>query len=482
MSRIHSNIPALQSIHRLQRNYQDLTTRLERLATGLRINRGADDPAGLIASERLRLEIRGIGQAIDNSGRASNVITVVEGALAEANALLLDLQALIVQSANEAALSDEEVRANQLQIDSILASLDRIANTTSFAGKKLLDGSQAYLTSDTPADALPSIQLFSVRVPESGPRSVRVEVAQSAQAAELTFTGTNPSGSSTTSASTIVLRGTLGTEVLTFASGASLDEIAEAINNVVTSTGVSAVVSGPGGVASALVLASTTLGETAFVSVSPISGNFVESDNENTELREDGIEAIVLVDGQQASVRGLEVNVRSGGLDASFIMSRDFAQVLSSAEFFIRGGGSLFQITPQVTPNGQIHVGLNAISTTELGDPVTGRLYSLRSGAENQLTSGNFLTAQDIVAEAISQVAFSRGRLGNIQKNQIETNINSQRVALENVTASESVIRDADMAEEVSNLTRAQILVQSTQATLQIANAVPNFVLSLLGV
>ena len=89
--------------------------------------------------------------------------------------------------------------------------------------------------------------------------------------------------------------------------------------------------------------------------------------------------------------------------------------------------------------------------------------------------------AQRIVADAISQVAFYRGRLGNIQKNLISTNVNSQKVALENVTAAESVIRDADMATEISNLTRAQILVQSTQSTLQIANSIPQFVLSLLG-
>jgi flagellin len=376
-------------------------------------------------------------------------------------------------------LSDEEVRANQLQIDSILSSLDRIANTTTFAGKKLLDGSEAYLTSNNAASAIPSIQLFSVRIPENGTRNVRVEVAQSAQAAQITFTGNGASGGSTTSASTVVVRGTLGTEVLTFASGATLSQIAQAINNNSITTGVSASVSAASG-GSALVLNSTTLGEDAFVSVAPIAGNFVEANNFNTTIRADGIDAIVLVDGQQAAVNGLEVDVRSGGLDASFILSRSFAQTLSSAEFAVTGGGSLFQLTPQVTPNGQVHIGLNAIATTELGDPVTGRLYSIRSGAQNALEAGNFLTAQNIVAEAISQVAFYRGRLGNIQKNQIETNINSQRIALENVTASESVIRDADMAAEVSNLTRAQILVQSTQATLQIANSVPNLVLSLL--
>ena len=81
---------------------------------------------------------------------------------------------------------------------------------------------------------------------------------------------------------------------------------------------------------------------------------------------------------------------------------------------------------------------------------------------------------------SIDQVATLRGRLGSVQKNQLQTNINTQQICLENVRSSESVIRDADIAEEVSALTRAQILVQSTQATLQIANSLPQSVLSLL--
>ncbi len=81
MTRINTNIPALRAVHRLQINHADLATSLVRLATGLRINRGADDPAGLIASEMLRREMRGIQQALENSTRASNVISVAEAGL-----------------------------------------------------------------------------------------------------------------------------------------------------------------------------------------------------------------------------------------------------------------------------------------------------------------------------------------------------------------------------------------------------------------
>jgi len=141
MSRINHNISSLQAIHRLIANQNDMSIRLERLSSGLRINRGKDDPAGLIASENLRAEMRGINAAIDNSVRANNVISTAEGALNEVSSLLLEIRGLVTTSANTGGLADKELQANQLQIDSILETVDRISNTTQFNGKKLLDGS-----------------------------------------------------------------------------------------------------------------------------------------------------------------------------------------------------------------------------------------------------------------------------------------------------------------------------------------------------
>src|SRR6185436_11477690 len=133
-SRINTNISSLQAIHTLGRNQGDLATRLQRLSTGLKINSGKDAPAGLIASESLRSEIAGIHQAIDNSQRAGNVINTAEGALSEVSSLLLEVQTLTNQAANTGALSPDEIKANQLQVDSILNSINRIANTTQFNG------------------------------------------------------------------------------------------------------------------------------------------------------------------------------------------------------------------------------------------------------------------------------------------------------------------------------------------------------------
>ena len=102
------------------------------------------------------------------------------------------------------------------------------------------------------------------------------------------------------------------------------------------------------------------------------------------------------------------------------------------------------------------------------------------TGGSSSLVGGNFVTAEGIISSAIEQVAVLSGRLGGFQANQLETNINSRRVAFENVTAAESAIRDTDYSVEVANLTRAQILVQSTTQILGLANQLPQNVLSLL--
>src|SRR5437016_8681610 len=108
MSRINTNVSSLIAQRVLRKNNNELSTSLQRLSTGLKINTGADNPAGLIASENLRSEKVGITQAIDNAGRASNIIGTAEGGLSEVSSLLTELQSLVSQTANSGGLSAEE--------------------------------------------------------------------------------------------------------------------------------------------------------------------------------------------------------------------------------------------------------------------------------------------------------------------------------------------------------------------------------------
>src|SRR5438045_620843 len=139
MSRINTNVSSLIAQRVLRKNNNQLNTSLQRLSTGLKINTGADNPAGLIASENLRSEKAGITQAIDNAGRATNIVGTAEGGLSEVSNLLTELQSLVSQSANSGGLSNEETQANQLQVDSILNTINRISQSTSFQGTKLLN-------------------------------------------------------------------------------------------------------------------------------------------------------------------------------------------------------------------------------------------------------------------------------------------------------------------------------------------------------
>src|SRR3954470_497318 len=191
MSRINTNINSLQAIHRLGTNQASLQTSLQRLSSGLKINTGKDAPAGLIASETLRSEIAGINQAVDNSQRANNVINTAEGALGEVSSLLLEVQGLTNQAANTGALSPQEIKANQLQVDAILNSINRISNTSQFNGVKLLNGSLDYTTSGVASTAIDVAQINAAKLPDNGSTTITVQVTGSAQLGELDFTGAN---------------------------------------------------------------------------------------------------------------------------------------------------------------------------------------------------------------------------------------------------------------------------------------------------
>ncbi len=222
MSRINTNISSLQAITTLNKNQDDLSVHLQRLSTGLQITSGKDAPAGLIASESLKSEIAGINQAIDNTQRAGNVVNTAEGALSEVSSLLLEVQTLTNQSANTGAESPDEIKANQLQVDSILSSINRISNTTQFNGVKLLNGSLDYTTSGIQSTAISVAQINAAQLPDNGSNNVVVQVTGSAQLGEVDFNGTTTG----TSAITVEVAGVAGTEQLSFAANTSTSSVA----------------------------------------------------------------------------------------------------------------------------------------------------------------------------------------------------------------------------------------------------------------
>jgi flagellin len=465
MGQINTNINSLEALNALNANQAALSQSLQRLSTGLKINSGKDDPAGLIASNSLQSEIAGINQAIDNSQQAGNVLNTADGALNEVSTLLLQVQSLTNQAANSGALSPDELAANQLQVDSILNSIDRISNTTSFNGIQLLNGSLGYTTSGIVASSISTATINAAQIPTGGNVDITVQVTGSAKLGTLTYTGSGIGAAPTT----IDVTGATGTQELSFAASAHNSAIAVAINQVKDSTGVSATVLANGH----LSINSTDYGSANFVSIKTLSGSFVNGKNYGTN-------ASVEINGNQADVAGTVASVQSGNLDVQLNLTAKFAQTLGSTNFYITGGGAKFQLGSDVDAPSQVQIGVSAVGTGDLGNASVGYLSSLASGAANSLESGNTIQAQKILNEAISQVSTLRGRLGAFQTDVLGANTNNLQVALENVTASESDIEDADFAAETANLTRAQILVQATTSVLAQANSAPQDILKLL--
>jgi flagellin len=483
MSRINTNVSSLIAQHQLNRSQADLSVRLERLSTGLRINRGADDPAGLIVSERLRSEINGVGQAIDNAERASNVISTAEAALAEVADLLNTIKGLTVQAANDGALSKEEIQANQLQIDSAIQSITRISNTTSFAGLKLLNGSLDYTLSGVNSASIQDVKVFGANFGTANSIPVNVEVLNSAETATLFVSGFG-TGQLTSSVS-FEVQGTKGVEVFSFVSGVSLSAVVAAINQVSDATGVSAALANPADQTSGLTLNSTALGSDSFVSVRKLTGgaffNTYDAQGGNVIGRDTGEDVLALVNGNLALGEGTKVSLRSTTLNIELNLTQVAAQSLSSYSFSVTGGGANYQIGPSVDSSQRVGFGIQSIAATRLGNETLGFLSSVVSGGSNSLVSGNAAGASHVIDEAIGQIAVLRGRLGAFERNTLQTSIRSQQIALENLTSSESSIRDADFAAETAALTRAQILTNAGTSTLKIANSTAGNVLALLG-
>jgi len=185
MTRINTNVSSLVAQNTLSRSSGDLQQALTRLSTGLQINTGKDDPAGLIASEALRADITSIEKAVSNSTRANLMIATADSALGQVSGLLNDIRGLVVEAANEGALSSEQIEANQLQVDSSLEAINRIAQTTTFQGRRLLDGSLDFNTNSNTVSTIRDVQIDQANLGSAGQVAVEVDINTAATVAEI---------------------------------------------------------------------------------------------------------------------------------------------------------------------------------------------------------------------------------------------------------------------------------------------------------
>jgi len=472
MATINTNVGSLIAQNAFAKNTQSLNASLQRLSTGLKINSGADNPSGYIASQALQGQSTGISTAIDNANRANNVIGTAAGGLGQVSSLLNQLQGLVNQSANTGGLSAGEISANQLQVDSILSTINRIANSTNFNGTNLLDGTLAYTTSSTGTSAFAAISVNAANLAANKTEAVVVQVVNSATVGKVTYAGSNPE--LTASSVTLQIAGNTGTQQLSFAGSSKLSAIAAAVNNITTDTGVTASASGNN-----LVFKASNQGSTQFVSVQAINTGTTFSVTGGTNGKAFGKDAVVNVNGAAATVAGNQATYRDNNLDLSFTLSSGLNNGKSKT-FGITGGGATFSLGAKVSDSQKASIGIQSVSTGSLGDATLGYLNSLASGGVNSLTSSNLATAQKIIDEATTQVSTLSGRLGAFQTYTLGSTISSLGVAFENIQAANSAITDTNFAQETANLTRDQILQQASTTVLSTANSAPQVALTLL--
>ncbi len=491
MSRINTNVPSMLARRILGQQNQGLTTSLERLSTGLRINRGADDPAGLIASENLRAEKKAIAAAIGNAERAEQVVNVAEGGLQEISNLLLELQSLVGQTANDAGVTKDEKEANQLQIDSILQTIDRVANATSFNGIKLLNGNFDYTTSNQSSTLIDDVTINSARLSDTAGAymNVTIDVTSAASTAGVYLSTAASLLNGGNGSITLEVTGTAGVQHSTFASGTTQAHVMAAINTFSDALGVSAVQGSTD--TDKINIRSKTYGGDQFVRVKILegtTGNMLSTvdtavDGTTQDLKDYGANATVLINGNAATSDGLKARVATDGFDVSITMDATggLNAAAGTSTFQITGGGADFNLAPSVNLAGKVSLGIETVTTGNLGNVTNGYLSALKSGGTANVVNGDLTKAQTIVDSSIKQTSSLRGRLGAFSKNVVGATIRNLGVTLENTAAAESAIRDTDFAAETAALTRSQIMAQAATQALAIANSQPQSVLSLLG-
>lgn len=454
--RINHNIASLNTYRQLSANSANTAKSLEKLSSGLRINKAGDDAAGLAISEKMRGQVRGLDQASRNAQDSISLIQTAEGALNETHSILQRMRELGVQATNDTNTSADRTEI-QKEVSQLTSEIDRIASTTQFNTKVLLKG--AYGTSATSADPT-NLAILSSKADTITPGTFAVSVSQAAtkttysSAVAVDLAGTPVTVDATNN--TLNLNGVS----ITFNNGATNDAsyIAQ-INAKSTETGVIASSDAGGGVT----LTNANFGAKAIT----VSGN-AEASVFGVQLETAGVNAIINTVGGTAvtvaadATDGRKLTINSGALKGMVVQA---------------GAAASYNVT--VTKNSlTMQIGANESQTFAMSIEDMGAT-SLGLNTVDVSTATNAGAAITTIQTAIDSVSAERSKLGAIQ-NRLEHTINNLGTSSENLTASESRIRDVDMAKEMMEFTKNNILSQAAQSMLAQANQQPQGVLQLL--
>ena len=456
-----TNTSSLNAQRNLSASGEGLATSMERLSSGMRINSAKDDAAGLQISNRLTSQINGLGVAQRNANDGISMAQTAEGAMQESTNILQRMRELALQSAN-GSNSDEDRSALQKEVSALQTELTRIAETTSFGGQQLLDGSFGTKQFQVGSNANETIgvSLGDISADAIGENAV----SGGGTVFDNPATGVAGTGftDTTSGSNAVVLSGNLGSTTLDL-EAMNAQEAAEAINaantGIQAETSVTAVIGSLSTADSAAVL---TVGDNTF-NLSEYNGSGAElasdlgksginatydSDTGEVTIEETGVAGVMLV-GDASTTATLNGTVGAAGgsvVDAQINLT-------SSESFSTSAGAELFT------------AGNSTLDTVKDVD------LSTQSGSQDAI---------DVIDAALAGIDEQRADLGAVQNRFSHTISNLANIS-ENVSASRSRIQDTDFASETANMTKNQILQQAGTSILAQANQLPQAALSLIG-
>ncbi|MFH1570871.1 MAG: flagellin [Gemmatimonadota bacterium] len=483
--RLGTNVSSINAGRNLNKNTADFKRRVERLSSGLRINRGADDAAGLSVSEGMRAELLGMRQGVRNAEQGISLIQLAEGSLNEVSNMLVRMRELSVTSANS-TINDRNRQGLTAEFNQLAAEIDRIALSTTYNRQTLLTGfgnqvSQNSAVSTALAGfsgvsevsisgAVPGTYVFSDGNPDDNQITLSITLPNGTDLRQTIDVGSALDRDGTKN---LVATGTtfvanfdrLGVQVIMVGAGVdqgttlkSTQPAAAKSGQIILGSGENAatvtVTAGDG-----LASIATNL-DTALKTLNPPGSATYDANLGEIQIEMAGNDYGELAsDGTTNSILG-SVNANS------YIDGR-----LDGRRFYVEAGeGGVLQVGANNNADNRIALNIGDMRASGPQLNLTGLSVANIESARGAI---------QVIDEAILNVARQRGDLGAVQ-NRLEFTTNNLGNAIENLQAAESAIRDADVAEEISAFTRGQILTQAATAMVAQANALPQTALQLL--
>jgi flagellin len=471
---INTNTMAMGVMNNLSMVTGELGTSEENLSTGLRINSAADNPSGLIESNEMNEEIGGMNQALQNGQEAINYVKTADGALNEVNTLLNSAYSLAVAASNTATLTTSEAQADQQQLASIASSITQIAQQTTYGTKNLLNGSAGVQSTVTAGAEIGSLNIggtFGGSALSSN-ATVTLNSLTAATQATLSSQAFASTSSLVANAGSFSINGTTFNASSTTTAG----DLINSINAASQTTGV--VASYANG---AIQLATSAYGSKSSITLSDDAGVFSAAAGSTPTVYGTDATASVSVGGAPAlftggqngnggltltDANGNAISLTAGG-NATTATAQAIGQVVvGSAQFQI--GGEAGQTAS---------LSLQNFSASSLGNGV---VSGMNLSNLDLTTAAGAADAMQVIDKAINDVSSARGEIGNFQTNVLQANQATLTTAQQNLTASLSSVEDTNIASEMTNFTKLQILQQSGISILGQANQMPQQILSLI--